>query len=191
MTQDSLIGSTVCTKSKKNGSDVSKVSTHSIKSVDTKASIALEFYPHLNHTFMPTPGFEGYRRNAKEQYENATNPFEANPEFLSEDLHQMPDHLNTFMNSIKARAVAWAAVNDERRQVLNPRVVWDGSFDRFEVFRNNVEGHYGQIGAGYLFDPDFQAAYFVKGIKCFIDFWMKYHLPSRLRKTHAYCMEHY
>jgi hypothetical protein len=32
-------------------------------------------------------------------------------------------------------------------------------FDRFEVFRNNVEGHYGQSGAGYLFGLDFQTAY--------------------------------
>jgi hypothetical protein len=45
--------------------------------------------------------------------------------------------------------------NDERRQFLNPRVIWDGSIDRFEVFRNNTEGHYGQIGAGYLIDTEF------------------------------------
>jgi hypothetical protein len=28
----------------------------------------------------------------------------------------------------------------------------NGTINRFEVFRNNVERHYGQIGAGYLFD---------------------------------------
>ena len=49
---------------------------------------------------------------------------------------------------IKESAIARAAANHERRQVLNTRVTWDGSIDRFEVFRNNVEGHYGQIGAG-------------------------------------------
>jgi hypothetical protein len=104
---------------------------------------------------MPNPDFEGYRRNAKEQCENAANQFEENPEFLNADLYQLPYHPNTIMNSIKSRAVARAAVHDERRQVLNPRVIWDGSFDRFEVFWNNVEGHYGQIGAGYRFDQDF------------------------------------
>jgi hypothetical protein len=98
-----------------------KMYTPSIKSLDTKASKAIEFYPmHLNHAFMTTPDFEGYRRNAKEQYVNATNHFGKNPDFLKEDLHQMSDHLNTF---------ARTAVNDERRQVLNPRVIWDGSFD--------------------------------------------------------------
>jgi hypothetical protein len=42
-----------------------------------------------------------------------------------------------------------SAVNDERRQALSSNVIWDGTIDRFEVFRNNVEGHYGQIGAGF------------------------------------------
>ena len=55
-----------------------------------------------------------------------------------------------------------SAANDERYQVLNPRVIWDGSIDRFDVFRNNAEVHYGQIGAGYLFDSDFQEAYLEK-----------------------------
>jgi hypothetical protein len=50
-------------------------------------------------------------------------------------------------------------INDERLQVLPSKVIWDGTIDRFEVFRNNVEGHYGQISAGYLFDSSFQGAY--------------------------------
>jgi hypothetical protein len=54
-----------------------------------------------------------------------------------------------------------SAVNDERRQVLPSKVIWDGAIDRFEVFRNNFEGKYGQIGAGYLFDSSFQEAYLV------------------------------
>jgi hypothetical protein len=33
-----------------------------------------------------------------------------------------------------------------------------GTIDRFEVFRNNVEGNYGQIGTGYLFDSSFQGS---------------------------------
>jgi hypothetical protein len=45
-----------------------------------------------------------------------------------------------------------SALNDERLQILSSNIIWYGTMDRFEVFRNNVEGHYGQIGAGYLFD---------------------------------------
>jgi hypothetical protein len=52
-----------------------------------------------------------------------------------------------------------SAVNDEKRQVLLSNVIWDGTIDRLELFRNNTEGHYGQIGAGYLFDSSFQEAY--------------------------------
>jgi hypothetical protein len=53
------------------------------------------------------------------------------------------------MKIVKERTRAMSAVNDERRQVLPSKVFWDGTIDRFEVFRNNAEGHYGQIGAGY------------------------------------------
>jgi hypothetical protein len=56
------------------------------------------------------------------------------------------------MKTIKERKRTMSAVNDERRQVLPSKVIWDGTIDRFEIFRNNVEGHYGQIGAGYLFN---------------------------------------
>jgi hypothetical protein len=45
--------------------------------------------------------------------------------------------------------------NNERHQVLPSKVIWDGTIYRFEVFRNNVEGHYGRIGAGYLFYSSF------------------------------------
>ena len=62
------------------------------------------------------------------------------------------------MKMIKGRSNAITTANDERLQVLNPCLVWDGSIDRFEIFRNNVEGHYGQIGAGNLFDSDFKEA---------------------------------
>jgi hypothetical protein len=57
-----------------------------------------------------------------------------------------------------------SAVNDERRQVLPSKVIRDGTIDRFEVFRNNVEGHYGQISADYLFDSSFQEAYLERGV---------------------------
>jgi hypothetical protein len=59
------------------------------------------------------------------------------------------------MEMVKERERTMSAVNDERRQVLPSKVIWDGTIDRF-VFRNNVEGHYGHIGAGYLFYSSFQ-----------------------------------
>jgi hypothetical protein len=62
------------------------------------------------------------------------------------------------MKMVKERTWTMLAVNDERRQLLPSKVIWDGTIDRFEVFRNNVEGHYGKIGAGYLFDSSFQEA---------------------------------
>jgi hypothetical protein len=88
----------------------------------------------------------------------------------------MPENASTFMSRIRERAIVKIATNDERRQVLNPRVIWYGSIERVEIFRNNVEGHYGQSGAGYLFDPAFQAAYLEKGTDCFIDF--SHEVPS-------------
>jgi hypothetical protein len=52
------------------------------------------------------------------------------------------------MKMVKERTRTVSAVNDERRQVLPSKVIWYRTIDRFEVFRNNVEGLYGQIGAG-------------------------------------------
>jgi hypothetical protein len=99
--------------------------------------------------------------------------------------HQMPDHPSTFMKMVKGRSHAILAANDERRQVLPSRVIWDGSIDGFELFKNNVEGHYGQIGAGYLFDTDFQTAYLEKGVDCFVDFMDDLPTASQIKKdTH-------
>jgi hypothetical protein len=47
------------------------------------------------------------------------------------------------MKIVKERIQTIPAVNDESLQVLASKVIWDGTIDRFEVFRNNVEGHYG------------------------------------------------
>jgi hypothetical protein len=63
-----------------------------------------------------------------------------------------------------------SAVNDERLQILPSKVIWDGNIDRFEVFRNNVEGHYRQIGAGYLFDSSFQEANIERSVDYYVDF---------------------
>jgi hypothetical protein len=48
-------------------------------------------------------------------------------------------------------------VNVKRFQILPIKVIWDGTIDRFEVFINNVEGNFGQIGAGHIFESIFQA----------------------------------
>jgi hypothetical protein len=143
MTQDSLVGSTVSTRSRKGGSVVSRMSSPSVKSVDTSTSRASEankpkessktsgyyspsnFYTkHLTHAFIPKPDFEGYRQDVKKQYEGGSN-------FLSEDLHQMPDNASAFVTRIRQRAANNSPVYDERRQVLNPRITWYGSIDRF------------------------------------------------------------
>jgi hypothetical protein len=81
------------------------------------------------------------------------------PNLFSEDLHQMPDNSSTFMTRIREKVLGKIAAHDEKLQVLNSTVTWGGSIERFEVFRNNVEGHYGKSGTGYLFDPDFQTAF--------------------------------
>jgi hypothetical protein len=73
------------------------------------------------------------------------------------------------MKMVKERTRTISAVNDERHKVLPSKVICDGTIDRFEVFRNNVEGHYGQIGDGYLFDSFFQEAYFERGLDCYVD----------------------
>jgi hypothetical protein len=43
---------------------------------------------------------------------------------------------------IKGKANSMSPINNERRQILIPRIIMDGIIDRFEVFRNNVEGHH-------------------------------------------------
>jgi hypothetical protein len=61
-------------------------------------------------------------------------------------------------------------------------IIWDGTIDRFEVFRNNIEGHYGQIGAGYLFDSSFQEAYLERGVNCYVDFLDEVLSASQIKK---------
>jgi hypothetical protein len=46
------------------------------------------------------------------------------------------------MKMVKKRTRTMSAANDERHQVLPSKFIWDGTIDRFEVFRNNVEDHY-------------------------------------------------
>jgi hypothetical protein len=53
------------------------------------------------------------------------------------------NHANTFMKIIKVRTRAISATNDESRQVLTSKIIWDVNIERFEVFRNNVKENYG------------------------------------------------
>jgi hypothetical protein len=71
-TKDSLIGSTISTRSKKTVSCASKISSPSVVSEDTQVSKASaksnvhDFYSkHLNHALMPKPDFEGNRNDFK------------------------------------------------------------------------------------------------------------------------------
>jgi hypothetical protein len=155
---DSLIGSAISTRFRKSVSCTSKICSQSVLSHDTKASKVSEkanphdFYPkNFNHAFLSKPDFEGYRSHAKKE-------FEENQNYTGEESHQEPDHPSTIMKMVKERTRTMSAVNDGRRQALPSKIIWDGTIDRFEVFRHNVEGHYGQIGAGYLFDSRFQEA---------------------------------
>jgi hypothetical protein len=183
MSQDSLIGSTNSTRSKKNIKKcASNISLPSILSQDTKTSKVSErsnkhdFYPkNPNHAFLPKPDFEAHRNSAKEKYEE-------HQDYVAADGYQEPDHLSTFMKMIKGRANALPTAKDERRQVLPLQVIWDGNIDRFEVFRNNVRGHYGQIGASYLFDSDFQEACLEKGADWYTDFSDEVQSASQIKK---------
>jgi hypothetical protein len=88
------------------------------------------------------------------------------------------------MKMAKKRTSTMSAGNDERRQVLPSKVIRDATIDRFELFRNNVECHYGQykIGAGYLFDSSFQEAYLERGIDCYDGFLDEVPSASQITK---------
>jgi hypothetical protein len=156
ISHDSLIVSTISTRSNKSVSFATKLSSPSVLSHDTKASKVSErdsphdFYPkNFNHAFLPKPDFEEYISNGKKEFEKNQN------HIVDEELHQEPDHPSTFMKMVKERTRTMSALNDERLQILSSKVIWYGTIQRIEVFRNNVEGHYGQIGSGYLFDSSF------------------------------------
>jgi hypothetical protein len=67
---------------------------------------------------MQKPNSEGCRSDVKKTYEDEQYP-------LDVDEHQMPDHRNTFMKLVTPRSQDISAANDERRQVLQLRVIWD------------------------------------------------------------------
>jgi hypothetical protein len=86
------------------------------------------------------------------------------------------------MKMVKERTQTMSAVNDERRQVLSSKVTWDRIIDRFEVFRKNIEGHYGQIRAVYLFDSSFQETYLERGVDCYAGFLDEVPSASQIKK---------
>ena len=131
--------------------------SHDTKSskVSRKSNIA-NFYPkNLIHAFIQKPNFEECRCEGKQKFEGSQS-------YVVEDGIEEADNPSGFMKMIRARTDAALSAKDEKRQVLPSRVIWDGNLDCFEEFRNKVEGHYGQIGASYLFDMDFQEAYLEK-----------------------------
>jgi hypothetical protein len=80
MSHDSLIESTISTRSKNSVSCPSNISSPSILSHDTKTSKVSEkdnphdFYrKNFNHSFLPKPDFERYRNNAKKEFEENQN----------------------------------------------------------------------------------------------------------------------
>jgi hypothetical protein len=73
-------------------------------------------------------------------------------------------------------------MSDERRQVLPSKVIWDGTIDRFEVFRNNFEGQYEQIGAGYLYYASVQEAYLESAVDCHVYFLDEVPSASQIKK---------
>jgi hypothetical protein len=116
MSHDSLIGSTISTRSKKSVSCASKISSTSLLSHDTKTSkVSEKDKPHdfnpknFNHEFLPKPEFEGYRNNAKKEFEENQNCIG------DEEFHQETDHPSTFMKMVKERTRTMSVVNDERR----------------------------------------------------------------------------
>ena len=71
---------------------------------------------------------------------------------------------------------------DEKRVVLPARVTFDGAFDKFEVFRHKIQGHFSQTGAAYLFARPFQKAFLKDGTACYINFLEDVHSESQVVK---------
>jgi hypothetical protein len=124
MSHDSLIGSTITNRSKKSVSCARKISSPSDHSHDTKASkVSDKDNPHdfylknFNHAFLPKHDFEGYRNNAKKEFE------ENQSHICAEEFHQEPDHPSTFMKVVKERTRTMSATNDEAHYLVHARLV--------------------------------------------------------------------
>jgi hypothetical protein len=73
-------------------------------------------------------------------------------------------------------------ITDAKYYLQKSSGIWYGTIDRFEVFRNNSEGHYGQIGDGYLYDSSFQEAYLERGVDCYVDVLDEVPSASQIKK---------
>jgi hypothetical protein len=60
---------------------------------------------------------------------------------MGEESNHKPDHPSSIMKVIKEKTRTISTANSERHQVLHSKVICDGTIDRFEVFRKNVEDH--------------------------------------------------
>jgi hypothetical protein len=59
---------------------------------------------------------------------NAKKKFEENQNYISEEFHQeLP---SIFLKMDKERKRIMSAVNDERRQALPSKVIWNGTMDQ-------------------------------------------------------------
>jgi hypothetical protein len=132
ISHDSLIGSTINTRSRKGVSCASNISSTSVLSHDTNASkVSEKANPHdfilrtsIMH-FYPNLTLKGTGNDAKKEFEENQNYID------DEEFHQESYHPSTFMKMVKERTRTMSALNDERRQVLPSKVIWDGTIDRF------------------------------------------------------------
>jgi hypothetical protein len=118
MPNDSLVGSTISTKSQNNVSCNGKMCSSSVLSHDTKISkisgIANphDFYPkNFKNVFQFKPDFERCSNNAKKEFDESQN-------FIGEEFYREPQKPSTFIKMVKKITRTMSPANDERRQVL-------------------------------------------------------------------------
>jgi hypothetical protein len=90
---------------------LSKISSPSALSHDTKVSkVSEKDKPHdfppknFNHAFLPKADFEGYRNNARKEFEENQNYI------ADEEFHQKPEHPSTFIKMVKERIQTMSTV---------------------------------------------------------------------------------
>ena len=71
---------------------------------------------------------------------------------------------------------------DVTQATLPSRHTWNKKMDTFPKFCTKMRGHYGQLGAGYLFLKDFQARYLADGNRCWIYFQDEVASESQVKK---------
>jgi hypothetical protein len=74
-----------------------------------------------------------------------------------------------------------SAINDERRQVLPSKVIWDGTINRFEVFRIMLKIIMDKLVL-CIFYSCFQEAYLERVVDCHADFLDEVPSASQIKK---------